>query len=176
VATKEHEQSKKDDKLFEAGEMPEQPSRVRGKMILFTYLRPHYVSEKDERSVEMEFSVALADEHKGLIPKVVESEWQHLKKNSSTGIIGIEIPPQTVDIFIAPEIEKVVHLSAAFIKKASLAVVEETGAGAAVKVTRFKFRVVAEVTDANRKLRDFADLQFDKDVWLTMNQAQGTLE
>jgi hypothetical protein len=147
------------------------PTVLEGKM-MENFVGPHYALIEGERYVDLEFSFPLTPEHKGMMPRSVEEAWNFLERNGSTKVLGIEIGDQTLDVFLAPDHEKELHLTAVPVTKASLAIVEQTGKGTATKEVRFIFRVRAEI---GRNVCTFADWQFGNVVWIEMDDTQGTL-
>lgn len=151
---------------------------VQGRKMLSKYIRPHFEMDKDgERSVELEFSIALADAHKKIIDPEVLDSWKFMEKkaksDSRLSIAGITMPPQTIDVYFASDSdESLLHLSAAEVTTAKLSVVEKTGDGKTEKVTRLQFRVAAELSKGVTK---FATEQFGNPLWIEMAAAQGSL-
>ena len=154
-------------------ESPLPPSVVRGKKILANYVRPHYLLSEDQRVIELEFSFALTDEHKKVIPPIVRREWEHLSSNSSQKIMGIQIEPQTIELFMAPDMEPELHLTGVSVVKAALALIEESGSGAVKKITRFSFRAVVPADETT--YWPFVNGQYGQEVWLSIEQTQGSL-
>lgn len=150
------------------------PSVINGKMNC-KYVRPVYSEDKDGRTLDMEFSFPLTDEHKGLLPESVEEVWKFMvRRHSDTGRYQNidEIEDQVIGVFLAPDIKPEITIEYAVITNAAIAIVEETGSGKSKKIYRFSFRAQAPTTQS---FRNFADLHYGDSVWITMGQAQGSL-
>ncbi len=158
--------------LIPGTDKPAIPSAVRGRMMMCTYVKPHYALTKDDRLVGLEISFPLTDEHRDLLPKSVCDEWNHLKRSSSKRIVNIDVPAQTVEIRFAPDDDVELSLSGAMIARATLSVIQEKGTGAAKKVIRFSFQIISDVM---KNVCTFADNQFGKVVWIQMANTQGEL-
>lgn len=161
--------------LIAAGDSPLKPMAVRQGKMLATYVAPRYgQKENGDRFVDLEFSFPLTDEHEGHVPRSVW-HWrgQILDGAGSPKIVGIEVRDQTIDVYLAPDDKDVeLHLSACPVRNASLAIIEQTGKGAATKEVRFSFRVRAELS---KNVCLFADWSFGNAVWITMDDAQAQL-
>lgn len=139
------------------------------------YVRPHFSEDKDGRFLLMEFSMALTDEHKGMIPKSVEEVWKFMvKRHSESGQFRNidDIPTHTVEIFLAADTKKILRLTGSEVSSATLAIVEEKGSGKEKKVYRFSFRLKCDPTQENR---DFATLNYGNSLWISMAETQGKL-
>lgn len=147
------------------------PSVQNGAM-LSKFVRPHFDMEKDKRFVALEFSIALSDAHKSLIDSEVLDAWKFIDRHHPKGIIGIEIPPQTIDLYLAPDDDAELHLTSADITAAKLSLVERNGDGKTEKVTRLQFRVVSEIS---KNIAAFAVANYGVAVWIKMQAAQGVL-
>lgn len=156
----------------------EQPLSVRGNMMLAKYVKPHYSKDKEGNYfVGLEFSFPLNDAHKKLLPADLVHSWNAIKSGrNGRKILDIDVPPQSVNIHLAPDDGAHLSLVYATISAASLEMIEETGSGQAQDVIRYKFRVDHPADGpANSDLREFADLKFDSSVWLQMSEVQSKL-
>jgi hypothetical protein len=153
------------------------PQTVRDGKIMAEYVRPHYGKDKHDRYVVgMEFSFPLTKEHEDLIPLDVERLWAVMKKGTPRRAVDLEVDPQAVEIYFAADMKPEISLLFAVITHATLTIVEETGSGKAKDVIRYSFRVEHESSGpVNETLREFADNNFDKKVWLRLSAVQGSL-
>lgn len=161
--------------LFDNDDMPEDVPTIQRDKMLMNYIKPHFMIDKDERTFEMEFSFPLTDDHKGRLPESVEDEWKHISKSTAGKISNFDVPPQTIGIYFAPDMKEEVHLTAAPVTKASISIIEETGAGTSKKVTRFSFRVLVDVSEKMQVVEQFAVRNYGKELWVKMKSTQGRL-
>jgi hypothetical protein len=163
---------KKEPKLLEIEEQPVAPQFVQKKQMMAHFIKPHFGSDKDEKFMEMEFSMNLTPEHKGLIPEIVENAWKFIDDDGSGFVGDLDVPAQSVEIRLAPDDDIRWEEKGAVISQAALAVVEEKGTGEAEKVVRFKFRIQ---TDIKADTVKFATTKYAGPVWIKMKQQQGKL-
>lgn len=150
------------------------PAIVKGRTAV-NFLRPHFEHDAklDKRTVGIELSLELRDEHERFVPSEVKRFWEVVKHGGVKSIALTGIGLQYIELGLAPEgDDRDLELKAAEIEKASLTVVEEKGSGEATEVIRFSFRVIA-VLDA--ELEKFACRHFGKTMWLKMEAVQGVL-
>jgi hypothetical protein len=171
-----------------AAEIPK-PVRDDGQM-LASYVLPHYrLGKGDERFVEMQFSFPLTKDHKGLLPRGVETAWKQCSKQFPSIKVN-EIPPQTFTVRLYPEQKKKgakdeyeLHLVGAMIVQAQVKLVDVKGKGSVQTVKRFSFRVIAnaeveEMPDGSnvaKDVRKFADTKYGKDLWIEIAATQASL-
>ena len=155
------------------GEEPGPPLVVNGRM-LAEYVKPHFTRDKNnDRYLGLQFSMKLNGAHEIVLPKTVLRAWDHLKEGGQTLVGGIEIKPQTVRVYLAPDIkDEELLIVGGVIANARVQIVEERGKGEAVKYTRFSFRVVHE---RSKNLLAFADWNDGNTVWLEMKQTQASM-
>jgi hypothetical protein len=156
----------------EQEELP--PAIVEGRTAV-NFLRPHFEHDAklDKRTVGIELSLELRDEHEEFVPKEVKRFWKLVKQGGVKSISMTEIGHQYIELGLAPEgDDRDLELKVAEIEKAALTVVEEKGSGEATEVVRFSFRIIA-VLDA--ELEKFVCRQFGKTLWLKMVPVQGSL-
>jgi len=150
------------------------PAIVQGRTAV-NFLRPHFEHDAklDRRTVGIELSLELRDEHEGFVPSEVKKFWKVIKNGGVKSISLTEIGFQYIELGLAPEgDDRDLEIKVAEIEKASLTVVEEKGSGESTEVIRFSFRVIA-VLDA--ELEKFACRHFGKTLWLKMEACQGVL-
>lgn len=166
-----------EDKESKAGkhEQEEMPAAIVKGRVAVNFLRPHfeYDAKLDKRTVGIELSMELRDEHETFVPKEVKKFWQVVKHGGVKSLSLTEIGLQYIELGLAPEgDDRDLELKAAEIEKAALTVVEEKGSGESTEVIRFSFRVIA-VLDPD--LEKFACRHFGKTMWLKMQAVQGSL-
>lgn len=145
---------------------------VQGGKMLAKYVKPVFSMENEDRVVELEFSISLSDAHKDLLDEGVLTAWKFIERNHPKRIIGIEIPHQTVDLFLAPDDSAELHLTAAEVRQVKLSSVEKTGDGKIEKIMRLQFRLLAELS---KNVTLFATTQYGNALWIKMEPAQGVL-
>ena len=150
------------------------PPTVIGRRMLAEFVKPHYsMREGDKRMCGMQFSIALTDEHKPLLPRSVLDAWKFLDHKDGTVVQNIGVEPQTVDVFLASDMaEPELHLPFASVERASLAIIEETGKGAVQRIVRFSFRIV---TDSLKNVFSFADTHFGAPYWIQIEETEPEL-
>ncbi|HVB59122.1 MAG TPA: hypothetical protein VNE63_22165 [Candidatus Acidoferrales bacterium] len=158
-------------KLLEDDGIPT-PS-VQGDKILAKYVKPHFERGEDDKIfVSLEFSIALGDAHKKILDPEILDAWKFIERKHNTNLGGIPVPAQTIDLYLAPDMDSELHLTAAEISSARLSHVEKTVDGKTEKITRLQFRVVSEIT---KSLTNFATTQVANPIWIRMQAAQGAL-
>jgi hypothetical protein len=146
---------------------------VDGTKMLAEFVKPHFYMDEDTRFCALEFSFPLGKDHKGMLPKSVEDAWKFIEKGGRKGVVGIEMPDQDVNIFLANDMDDVeLNMGTVEIKKANISLIKEIGKGASSRVVRFSFRVIAE---ADKDVYTFAATNFGNAVWIQMLQKQGEL-
>jgi len=157
-------------------DMPEQPGPitvVNGR-ILAEYVKPIFSRDSnDDRYIALEFSVKLTEAHKLVLPKKIIEAWDFVATGGGEGVKDIPIAPQTVDIYLTSDgKDEEVKIVGAMIEHAKVDIVEERGAGEAVKFTRYSFRVVDE---RSKNLVNFACWKDGLGVWLDMKNTQASM-
>jgi hypothetical protein len=128
---------------------------------------------EDERKVELEFSVALTEDHDEHLDSQILNAVKFLRKNHA-GIVGkIEIPDQTVALSLAPDLKPIIHMAGAPVRHVAVSYVVSKGEGKEKKTMRLVFRVLADIDD---KIKDFMGDHFDHQVWISMGPAQRELK
>lgn len=171
----EHIEEPKQAELLAMPEEATRPVAVQNGRMLATYVGLGLERDKNnEKLVHLDFSFALEDAHNGFIPKKVKEAWKFLK-DSDNKLIWIKgIPPITLGVFMDPKAKKPeLHLIAAEFTKAVIQIVEETGKGKIVMVTRFAFRVRAS---RHASVMDFAAWRDGESFWIVMPQTQEAME
>lgn len=173
VSMKDQEQQVLD---ISGSKMEEQPGPitvVNGR-ILAEYVKPILSRDKnDDRYIALEFSVKLTEAHKTILPRKVLEAWSFVADEGGQGVKDIPIKPQTVRIFLTSDTsDEEITIVGGVIAHAKVDIVEERGAGEAVKFTRFSFRVVDE---RSKPLVAFACWKDGQGVWLEMKATQASL-
>lgn len=145
---------------------------IQGDKMLAKFVRPHFDMEEDDRIIELEFSIALSDAHRALVDSEILAGWEFIEKHNPKGVFGIDVPPQTIDLFLSPNEDAELHLTAAEVTQAKLSLVEKTGDGKTEKIMRLQFRLVTELM---KNITTFATTQYGNAVWIRMGAAQGVL-
>lgn len=145
---------------------------VNGKAMAAEYVKPVYTSDEDGKTVAMEFSLALTPDHEKLLQENVLYHLKVLRKGGCANIGNIDMEAVVVSIYLAPDDKAKIELEYCEVEKCQLAVIEEKGKGKAVKVYRWSFRLVHPVTAAVCR---FADEQFNKQLWIKMEEASPAL-
>jgi hypothetical protein len=145
---------------------------VQGDKYLTRFVKCIFDTRNEERIVEMEYSVALCDQHKDLVDVNILNAWKYLERNHAKGVVDIEIPNQTVDLYLAPDDSSELHLSAAQVRHVKLTTVEKKGDGKAEEIMRLSFRIVSE---AMKNATAFAIANYSNQIWIRMQAAQGEL-
>lgn len=161
--------------LLAAPEEAVRPIAVQNGRMLATYIGLGLERDKNnEKLVHLDFSFPLEDAHNGFIPKKVKEAWTFLKDSDNKMIWIKGIPPITLGVFVDPKAKKPeLHLIGAEFTKAVIQVVEETGKGKIVMVTRFAFRVRAS---RHASVIDFAAWRDGETFWIVMPQTQESIE
>lgn len=156
--------------------MPEQPKppAVQGNKILAHFIRPHFRKTKaGERLIALELSFPLTDAHEEFIPKAVRDGWKFMAKKGNKRLDIVDVPNQFARFYLASDDKsEALILPVSQITHVSLAVVKQTGTGAATKVIRFSFRLEVKMS---AEVGRFADANFDESFWLEMAETQETL-
>jgi hypothetical protein len=129
--------------------------------------------ESDERKVELEFSTSLTADHDDLLNSNVMNWVKCLRKYHAGGVKNIEIPNQTIAVFLGPEMPEKLKVIAVPVRHVCLDWIVEKGSGKENKVLRFGFRAVA---DANQEVMDLIRTNCGDSLWISMGAAQGRLE
>jgi hypothetical protein len=170
-----------DKKSAAAGEQPELLETPKEKKIVVVkdrfevfILPPVFANapKTSDKTISFRVSFALTDDHKGLFPKIVESNWNWVKRPRQSKS-PFEMPGQTVAFFLASDVkEEEMRLPAAKVTHANVAVIQKKGEGAALKVTRFQFRLQVPWS---REVAKFADANYNVHLWLTMKTTEEKL-
>lgn len=155
-------------------EGPETPQVVRDNKMLMKYLRPEFdLNKEDTKQVGFELSLSLVEQHRGLLPEKVEKAWNYLVQSENKSITLIIDDQQTVEFFLDPKDKKpVLRIVAARLSSASIAIVEQSGSGDAIKTVRFKF---VAWTDLSQENDQFACWKFNESWWIKMLPTQSKL-
>lgn len=161
--------------LAAENELEKLPPAIQHGRFAVNYLRPHFEhdAKTDSRTVGLELSFELREEHEKVIPKEIKAWWEQVKNGGVKSIALLGVPMQYVELGIAPEGEdRDLEIKAAPINKVSLAVVEEKGSGEATEVIRLSFRVLC---DLDNEIERFACRNFGKVLWLRMKPVQESM-
>lgn len=145
---------------------------VQGDKMLCKFIKPHFEMDEDDRLVSLEFSIALSNAHKCLVDDEVLDAWKFIASSHVKRVVGIDIRPQTVDVFLAPDMDSELHLTSAMVTQATISTVEKTGDGKEETITRLQFRLKA---DLMKNVIQFATSHYGDQVWIKMKLAQGVL-
>jgi len=146
---------------------------VQGNKFIVRFVKPAtFEKVGDDRKVELEFSASLTPEHDELLESQVLNAVKYLRKNHAGSVGKIEIPNQTIYVYLAPEMDEELKLIAVEVQHVSVSYVVEKGNGKENKMLRLQFRAIA---DANKNVSEFARSHFGDSVWITMQAAQGRL-
>ena len=153
---------------------PATPQFVRQGLMLTKYLRPEFdVNKDDERIVGFECSMTLTDAHRDILPKHVIDAWDFLRESENKSVSLIFSEPFIAEFFLEPEAKTAdLKLVGAWLQSATIAMIEQTGAGEAVTVPRFKFAIWI---DLNSTVEKFACQKYNRQLWLRIAEQQGTL-
>jgi|SRR5665213_1342086 len=161
--------------LAAENELEKLPPAIQHGRFAVNYLRPHFEHDEktDSRTVGLELSLELREEHEKVIPKEIKAWWEQVKNGGVKSIALLGVPMQYVELGIAPEgDDRDLEIKAAPINKVSLAVVEEKGSGEATEVIRLSFRVLC---DLDAKIEKFCCRHYGKVLWCRMQAVQGSL-
>lgn len=161
--------------LAAENELEKLPPAIQHGRFAVNYLRPHFEhdAKTDSRTVGLELSLELREEHEKVIPKEIKAWWEQVKNGGVKSIALLGVPMQYVELGIAPEGDnRDLEIKAAPINKVSLAVVEEKGSGEATEVIRLSFRVVC---DLDPDIEKFSCRHYGKTLWLKMEAVQPRL-
>jgi hypothetical protein len=161
--------------LLASPEAAQKPSPVQNGRMLATYVGLGLKRDKDgEKLIELNFSFPLEASHNGHIPKRVKDAWLWLSESGNKAVQVIDIPAVTLDVYLDPKVkEKELHLVGCEFTKAIISLVEESGAGKSVVVTRFAFRLLVE---RMKNVVEFAAWNDEQTFWVTLNPTQKSLE
>ena len=138
------------------------------------FVKAHPILEDDERFLGFELSFALTEDHRGILPSVVEDQWDHVARGHVKRSDVIGIAPCTIEIaLVADSDEGSIVIQQASIARATLSVIEEKGSGEAKKVLRFSFRALAPVT---KQVALFAAYHFSDMVWIKFSEIQTSMK
>jgi hypothetical protein len=137
-------------------------------------VRPHFTRDKDDnRYVALEFSLQLGDEHEKVLPKSIINEWELMKEGGRKGIELSDLGLFGFSIGLAPTGDDLdLEITAAPLESVKLMAIEDKGTGEAKDIIRLQFRASVEL---NADLEKFACRHFGKQIWLKMQETQGTL-
>jgi len=170
----EHVEAPKQRELLAVPEAAERPLCVQNGRMLATYVGLGLKRDKDgEKLIELNFSFPLEAAHDGFIPKRVKDAWLWLSESGNKAVAIIDIPPVTLDVYLDPKVkEKELHLVGCEFTKATISLVEETGAGEAVLVTRFSFRLL---TARTKNVVEFGAWMDSQTFWIKLSETQPQL-
>ena len=152
----------------------EKAPAVVNERILTHYVKPRFSKTKaGDRTIGLEFSFWLTDEHEELIPKVVREGRKFMARKGMKRLDLIDVPPQFAKFWLtSDDKEEALTLPAARVTHVSLSVIEQKGAGQAQKIIRLSFRLEVKMTaDVGR----FAEWNYGEALWLFMGDTQETL-
>jgi hypothetical protein len=151
------------------------PPAIKNGRAAVNFLRPHfdYDSKLEKRSVALEISFELREEHERFVPKEIKHWWDAMLEGGAKSITITGVPIQHIELGLAPEKDdRDLELKAAMIEKAAIAVVEEKGSGEATEVIRLTLRASV---DLEAEVERFACRHFGKTIWMKMTAVQGKL-
>lgn len=151
------------------------PVTVQNGRFLATYVGCKLERDKDkEKLVHLHFSITLAAEHDGYLPRKVKRAWDYLVESHDKLVQVQEIPAVTLDLFEDTTTKKpILHLVGAEFSKAIVGIFEESGKGKTNKITRFEFRLLVE---RDEKTMHFAAWRDSDQFWITMMPSQKSIE
>lgn len=175
-AVEEEEIAGAEDPQGQLLEIPESemPAPVMGERMLVHYIRPTFKkTKKGERTISLEFSLPLTDEHEELIPGAIKAGWKFLAKKGNKRLDITDVPAHIVKLWLAHDSEKeALVLPVAEITNVSLATIQAKGSGKTQKVIRLSFRAMVKMSAAVGK---FAEFHFEENLWLEWNETQEQL-
>lgn len=128
---------------------------------------------EDEPKVELEFSAAITDDHDELLDSQILNAVRYLRKNHA-GLVGkIEIPDQTVDLSLAPDMDPIIHIAGVPVRHVAVSYVVSKGEGREKKTLRLVFRLLADIDE---KIKNFMGDHFEHQCWISMGPAQRSLK
>jgi hypothetical protein len=160
------------EELEAENEEKREPTRIINGFMAINYVKPHFDIEKDKRSVAMEFSVELTEDHRDLLPDSVVSEWRHIEEGTCRLSEVSGVGAQSFDLRLAPDGAETELQDSAPIEKIRLQVIEDKGTGDAKDIIRLSFRLVCAL---NPTVERFACRHYGSTIWLKMGDVQGTL-
>lgn len=166
--------TRKEPEQQELLQVPKQPSPAvqHGKMAVHFVRFATDKSKNQNRIVNMDFSLELAEEHKGMLPKEVEHAWKDLMRGSVKRIDPDGIGTQNVSISIVPDGEVDLEI-VAIVAKASISRITQKGKGKARKITRLQVRFQ---TGYDKDVEHFCGQSYDETVFLTLEDVQTEME
>ena len=169
--TEQPEETEQSEVLLEMPENDQHLALVMNDRMLVHYIKPHFKkTKKGERTIALEFSTPLTDEHEEHLPKLIASGWKILQKKGMKKLDVDYVPPQVIKIWLADDQEKeALILPAVAITNVSLATVQQKGEGQARKVIRLSFRALTKMT---AQVGRFAEFNYDDKFWLSMHELQ----
>jgi hypothetical protein len=153
-------------------EPAEMPSRIVNGFMAVNFVRPHFEIEKDNRSVALEFSLELTNDHRSLLPAKILNEWEHIEEGTCRLSEVIGVGTQRFDLRLAPDDEESDLEQDSPVQKIRLQVIEDKGSGASKDIIRLSFRMLCDLTPVVEK---FACRNFGGVIWLKMDQIQSEL-
>ena len=173
VSMKDQEQQVLDIPGAKLEEQPGPITVVNGR-ILADYVKPIFSRDSnDDRFIALEFAVKLTEAHKTILPRKVLDAWGFVADDGGNGVKDIPVKPQTVRIFLtSDDSAEELLIVGGIIEHAKVDIVEERGAGEAVKFTRYSFRVSNE---RSKNLVNFAAWHDGQSVWLECKPTQASL-
>lgn len=158
-------------------ELEKMPPAIKNGRFAVNFLKPHFDhdAKTDARTVGLELSLELREEHEQVIPKEIKTWWEQVKQGGVKNISLLGVPMQHVELGIAPEADDRDLELEAPIQKVSIAVIEKEGGGHAIEVIRLAFRVMVDLNKDIVERERFACRQFGKVLWCRLQAVQGSL-
>ena len=154
-------------------EAPEVPKAVRNGQMFVKFVRAKLDKEKEVRTLGLEISFPLTEEHDGLLPKQAKHAWDFIEEGGAKLVRVTEIPRQSIELRMAPDMDETLLAKHGMtIESATVSLVEQTGEGKAEDVIRFSFTAWMEL---DKDALEFAAFNFDSNLWLRMERTQGNL-
>ena len=158
--------------LLEAPES-EMPTVVMGERFVIHYVKPHFKkTKKGERTIALEFSVPLTDDHEELMPKSIREGWKFLLRRGMKRLDIVDVQQQIIKLWLQHDEKEALILPVAGITNVSLAVIQQKGVGESEKVIRLQFRALVKIT---AQVGKFAEYQFGEVMWIEWHPTQEAL-
>lgn len=136
-----------------------------------TFLDMSTSRDKDDNPMALlSFSMQLTEDHDKHLPEKIgrTRRWLSEEGNKSEVLRGISA--QTIDVFDEPKAKKpIFHALGAKVVKPTIEMIEETGKGKTIVVTRFKWTLEVARTD---KVKAFGWEQDTRQFWITTGDTQ----
>ena len=150
------------------------PGPVNGEKMLVHFVKPVFKkTKKGERTVALEFSLPLTDEHEDLLHKTIKDGWKFLARRGMKKLDITEVPCHIIKLWLADDQEKeALILPVAGITNVTLATIQEKGSGQAKKVIRLSFRALVKMS---AQVGKFAEYNFSENLWMEWHESQEQL-